>query len=165
MPSFGNIYLDTNIFIIAFENAHEISALVGELFAVTNGKQRFTTSELTLSELLVRPYREENGDAISAYEALIKTNEWLDVLPVDRPVLRQAAILRSRFTALRLPDALHVSTALSANCTHMLTADSGLKNTYEIYLSQSGLSTKTEPLTILRPDEATLRSLIKSLAE
>lgn len=164
MEPFGKIYLDTNIFILAFENESNISTLLGNLFASDGEYQRFATSELTLSELLVKPYRDGNDGAIDRYEGLIQANEWLEVLPVARQMLWYAAVLRSHYASLKLPDSIHVSTAFGAGCSHMLTADMGLKSTYDFTHLRYQISKRSSPLTILRPDEPTLTALLEGLS-
>lgn len=167
MQSVSRIYLDTNIFILAFEGRDETSDRLSELLAAGDGhaEQRFVTSELTLSELLVTPYRENDDSLIDTYEGLILTNSWLEVLPIVSPTLRYAAVLRSQYGGLKLPDAIHVSTAIGANCSYILTADRGIKDEYLLTHRRYGRISTARPLTALRPDEPTLASLLKSMAE
>jgi predicted nucleic acid-binding protein len=157
MHGVRRIYLDTNVFIAAFERKDVLGRQLGELFTIRpNAEPRvFVTSELTLSELLVIPYRNSDEQLADAYEDLIATNEWLQVTAVTRLVLTRAAWLRSCKPSIKLPDAIHISAALEADCTHILTADLGLADL------------KLPPdrfLTILRPDEQTLTDLLESLA-
>ena len=159
------IYLDTNVFIAAFENRNELSDLLANLFTVDTEKVRFATSELTLSELLVKPYKTADDAAIDLYEGMIQTSEWLDVLPVGRQMLSYAAVLRSQNPSLKLPDAIHVSTAFAADCSHLLTGDAGLKETYQIIHERYGMSKRSKPLTVIRPETATLRTLLEDFAQ
>jgi predicted nucleic acid-binding protein len=158
MSSIERIYLDTNIFISAFEKGEMGGSLLSDLFTVPRNPLRnlFVTSELTLSELLVVPYRNGDADLVEGYATLVRTNAWLDVIAVDRVVLVQASKLRSERRGLKLPDAIHLATALKAECSHLLTEDKGL----EVAIAASAL-----PLTVLRPDEPTLSSLIESLSQ
>ena len=155
MGSFARVYLDTNIFILAFEKKDASGSMLSNLFAV--GKEYshrlFVTSELTLSELLVLPYRTNDVTFIEAYASLLQSNEWLEVHPVERSVLVQAAFLRSRKPGLKLPDAIHLSTAIGTGCSHILTADAGI-NEQAVQANQLG---------VIRPDGPTLQSLIESL--
>jgi predicted nucleic acid-binding protein len=162
MPAVEKIYLDTNVFILAFENAGMATQLLRKLFAIEGEEPLFATSELTLSELLVRPIREANAALINAYEATISRSPWLEVVPVGKPILRHAAMLRAGHASLKLPDAIHVSTAFATRCSHMLTSDTGLKHDYEI--DGAGNASKRAPLATLRPDDATLTSLIESMS-
>lgn len=161
------IYLDTNIFIMAFERRDEISVHLTQLFAAGDrgNEQRFVTSELTLAELLVRPYQERDDSLIDLYEGLILTNDWLEVLPIGPFTLRSTAVLRAQYTSLKLPDAIHLSTAIGTNCSHLLTDDRGIKDEYELIHHRYGTTKKAPPVTILRPDETTLTSLTKSIGE
>ncbi|MBY5652961.1 PIN domain-containing protein [Rhizobium leguminosarum] len=167
MQGVSRIYLDTNIFIMAFERRDETSDRLAQLLAAgdADAEPRFVTSELTLSELLVTPYRQNDDSLIDAYEGLILTSSWLEVLPIVPPTLRYAAVLRSQYGSLKLPDAIHLSTAIGANCSHILTDDRGIKDEYRLTHQRYGRTAEARPLTILRPDEPTLSSLLKSLVE
>ncbi|MBO9134361.1 type II toxin-antitoxin system VapC family toxin [Rhizobium sp. B230/85] len=166
MMAFGTIYLDTNIFVIAFEAEDEISEKLSEIFGNIDSRPgaRFATSELTLSELLVRPMRDNDPQAVLRYEALIRPSAWMEVIPVRRTVLTSAAFLRAHSTYLKLPDAIHVATAMEANCSHILTNDHGIQGQYALPGSENVLGQAAPLLDILRPDEPTLTSLLQSLA-
>ncbi|MGK9052154.1 type II toxin-antitoxin system VapC family toxin [Neorhizobium petrolearium] len=157
MASIDRIYLDTNVFVLAFERKDRSGAILSDLFFnVEKGSMPlFVTSELTLSELLVIPYRNGDAELIEAYAVLLQNDDWLEVVPVKRPVLIQAAMLRSHRKGLKLPDAIHLSSASGAGCSHFLTADMGIN---------AQVAEQEGPLTVLRPDEPTLTSLIESLA-
>lgn len=165
MVRFGRIYLDTNIFIAAFENKNELSSQLSDLFVVDGAQAHFATSELTLSELLVKPYKSGDDTAIDLYEGMIKPSEWLEMIPVGRQVLSYAAVLRSQYPSLKLPDAIHVSSALAAGCSHILTGDTGFKNAYEFVHTRYGISKRSNALIVIRPETATIRTLWESLAE
>jgi len=62
-----------------------------------------------------------------------------------------------------LPDAIHLSTAIGTGCTHILTDDRGIKDEYRLRYRQDGFAGETAPLTVIRPDEPTLTSLLQSL--
>jgi predicted nucleic acid-binding protein len=153
MEGVGLIYLDANIFIATFEVRSNLSAALRELLskATKLERARFVTSEMTLAELLVLPFRQNDAEKVRLYSAMFAPNLWLDVHPVSREILMRAASFRANTTSLKLPDAVHLATAVRAGCTHMLTADRGIRS--------SG-----RPV-ILRPDESTLTSLIESLSQ
>ena len=157
MADISRIYLDTNVFVMAFEKKDKSGAILSDLFlSIEKGPQPvFVTSELTLSELLVIPYRNADAELAEAYTILLQNGVWLEGVPVSRPVLMQAARLRSRSIGLKLPDAIHLATAIQARCSHLLTADMGIKvpaNDVE------------SPVAILRPDEPTLTALLEGLS-
>ncbi|MCV9962104.1 type II toxin-antitoxin system VapC family toxin [Pararhizobium sp. BT-229] len=165
MKPVTRIYLDTNIFIYAFEETSQRSNLLAQLFTVSSSAGAcFVISELSLSELLVKPYRDADDVMIDQYEGFLLTSDWLEVLSVVRPTLAYAAVLRSQNKGLKLPDAIHLSTAIGASCSHFLTGDMGIVDTYELIHLRYGITKKAQPLTVIRPDEPTLNSLLKSLA-
>lgn len=164
MKPVTRIYLDTNIFIYAFEEAGQRSNLLAQLFSVSSRSAAcFVTSELSLSELLVKPYRQADDVMIDQYEGFILTSDWLEVLPVARPTLAYAVVLRSQNKGLKLPDAIHLSTAIGASCSHFLTGDMGIADTYELIHFRYGVTKKAQPLAVVHPDEPTLASLLQSL--
>jgi predicted nucleic acid-binding protein len=73
------------------------------------------------AEILVRPAQQGS-------EVVARADAGLDVMGIsvavaDREVARAAAILRARYTALRLPDALVIATAIRLNADFLLTTD------------------------------------------
>ena len=120
----GNIvYLDTNIFIYAMEGYAAFESALRDLFeSMSRGDLLAVTSELTLAEVLVKPFRDEREDWIRAYTAAVHQRSSLRVVPIDRATLIEAARLRATL-GLRLPDAIHAATAVRAGCTTFLTND------------------------------------------
>jgi predicted nucleic acid-binding protein len=119
----SSLYIDTNIFIYAFEGFLEYADRLRELFeAIDSGDVKAVTSELTLAELLVKPFMDANTQRQSFYCDTIQNSDLLSVCPVSRDILIDAARLRSE-SSLRLPDAIHVATASSAGCRFFLTND------------------------------------------
>ncbi|MDK4705086.1 type II toxin-antitoxin system VapC family toxin [Rhizobium sp. CNPSo 4062] len=165
MTTFPRIYWDTNIFIMLREHSGQLHDLLWQLLEATRGHHvSFTTSELTFSELKVRPLQQNDLELFKTYDEWSSGDRWLEIWPVSRPVLEGAALLRAQKAGLKLPDAIHVATALHVHCSHFLTADMGLKNIDDLVHPLRG-KLDIIPLTILRPDEPTLTSLLKSMAE
>ena len=57
---------------------------------------------------------------------MLTPSAWLSVLPVERTILIEAARLQAQLT-LRLPDAIHVATAVAAGCSTLLSNDRRLR--------------------------------------
>jgi predicted nucleic acid-binding protein len=166
MGAFGAICLDTNVFIMAFEMRSEVSDQLTQIFDRLDGQPeaRLVTSELTLSELLVRPIRENDAQRVEQYEAFIAQSRWLNVLPVARSTLYVAATLRAQISNLKLPDAIHIATALGTSCSHILTSDNGIRGIYSLHKGAQLAEPDPKPLTVIRPDAPTLSSILQSLA-
>lgn len=122
------VYLDTNVFIAAYETvgAHSDHAW-WLLYALERGEISGATSELTLSELLVKPIDEGADDLVEAYDGMIRPAEHFEVLPVGRDILIAAARLRARRAATRLPDAIHLASAERLGCNAFVSRDKRLR--------------------------------------
>lgn len=149
------LYFDTNIFIRMYEGDadDEIAPLLLAIFA-GSGKDtepRIVTSELSLAELLVKPLATGNTTLIARYETLLSSGDLLDVFTVDRVVLRTAAELRAARPALRLPDAIHVSTAVTASCDMFLTTDMGIRSVNGVSVIHAEPAALSDLLSNRRP--------------
>lgn len=162
----ARIYLDTNIFIALVEQDGLVPDLLRTLVEEKPDalEPYFATSELTFSEVVVKPYRDKAQQTIRSYDSMLISSAWLQLGPVDRSVLYHAAVLRADNKHLKLPDAIHIATAIGCGCTHLLTADQGIGPEYTLSHDQRGTPVEPTSLAILRPDEPTLTSLLQSLA-
>lgn len=120
-------YLDANVFIAALEHvgAHSDHAW-WVLSAIEDGEVEGVTSEITLAEILVKPMERRDEGVITAYQSMISSVPGFVVPSVDRAILIDAARLRTTQRALKLPDAVHVATALAFGCTHFISDDDRL---------------------------------------
>ncbi|MGE3147882.1 MAG: type II toxin-antitoxin system VapC family toxin [Pseudorhodoplanes sp.] len=119
------VYLDTNILIEIFETRSTLGEKLASLLMTEPpiNPQPFVVSELALTEWLVKPLQLKRNDLIQLYENWMITNSYLEVVPVIREILRDAAELRSRDGNLKLPDAIHLTTAVGTRCRYFLTND------------------------------------------
>lgn len=118
------VYLDTNVFVAAFEHvgAHSDHAW-WILEAIERQKIAGATSELTLAEVLVNPLEEGNGELAASYEKIIMASPGFEVSSISRDILVGAANLRAGRKAIRLPDAIHIATAQSLSCQFFVSDD------------------------------------------
>jgi predicted nucleic acid-binding protein len=143
MGPFKRIYLDTNILIELAEIKGEQQSLLYEIadMRTADGKPFVCTSELTLAELLVRPYRQQNDELIELYNGwIMQGSDWLEVGPVTRDVLWHAALVRQYYPNVKLPDAIHLATAILFGCSHFLTGDKRIPNEIKITNLRWGIS-------------------------
>jgi predicted nucleic acid-binding protein len=118
------IYLDTNVFVAAYESKHSRSDHAWPILtAIETGEFVGVTSELTLAEILVKPIEQQNYDLAQHYQEIIAPGAGFDVPTIDRSVLIEAATLRAVTKSLRLPDAIHVATARLNKCSHIVSDD------------------------------------------
>lgn len=133
------VYVDTNLFISALEGPGAIADHAWWILeAIDEGEIRAMTSELTLAEVLVHPLRRGDTALVETYRAMISPSKVFSVVPVDRSVLFEAARLRAEHTALRLPDAIHLATALAVGADHLVTRDARLATISRIPVVDGG---------------------------
>jgi predicted nucleic acid-binding protein len=128
VPAGGSIYLDTSVVIYTVQRNPAYAAALRPLWeAVLAGKNQIVTSELTILECLVAPYRLNDKSLEHDYERFFLT-PGLRVLSIDKDVLRRAAMMRAEHPPLKVPDAIHGPTAILAGCISFLTNDHALQN-------------------------------------
>jgi predicted nucleic acid-binding protein len=117
------VLIDTSVWIYHFER----HALFGEharqvIERLEDGEFRGIASELTLLELTVKPLQLGRQDAADDYETLLSYFPNLELQPISRVILLEAAGLRARYR-LRTPDAIQLATGLQAGATLAITND------------------------------------------
>jgi predicted nucleic acid-binding protein len=88
-------------------------------------------STIALAEVLVQPLRAGDTTLAERYEAVVSNSHSFRLEPTTTAVARSAADLRARYN-LRTPDALHVATALVAQCDAFLTNDTAIRRVTEL---------------------------------
>jgi predicted nucleic acid-binding protein len=144
----SRIYLDANVFIYAMEGSDDIAGVLHKLFGLFREKRGVgVTSELTLAEVLPKanPIQRRN------YLDLIVWSRIFDLRPVSRDVLIETADYRkSAGNTTKLPDAIHVVTAVRSECRTVISSDSRLK--------------LPVGYAVLAPDRGSLSHLIEELS-
>jgi predicted nucleic acid-binding protein len=161
---YGRIYLDSNVIIalVGGDADREVSRLLVEVVGSVRPSSRapFATSELSLAECLVRALRMGLDAELLHIESVLTSGPWLEVREVSRDVLFSAALARSQYASIKLPDAIHVATAMSCGCATLLTADTGLKGEYQLVDNRWGQRGASHVVRIVRPDVPTLQSIV-----
>ncbi len=123
------VYLDTNVFVRAFESRPEDVEDLKKVFAfLQQNRNLAVTSELTLAELLAPRWMNDNAPVARStvkrrfYLNLIVWSGFIDLRPVSRTILIETADLRMR-ARVKLPDAIHIVTAIEARCAYFMSAD------------------------------------------
>ncbi len=130
------VYLDTNIFIYALEGYPDYLDSLTALFSeIDKGKLKAVTSELTLAEVLVKPVMDNNHHLEIIYLDTIQSSDNLEVIPIDRQILIEAAKMRAQSTTIHLPDAIHLATARINHCSTFITNDKRLKFIPDMYVT------------------------------
>lgn len=151
------IYADANPFIYFIDGDEEVAAGLKPFFSLLREKPRVAmTSELTLAEVLAKaqPY------ARRSYLNLIAWSNLVQLQPITREVLIDTADYRQKSqtqrpdgtkATVKLPDAIHVVTAIQSRCRAFLSADSGLK--------------LPRGMTLFEPSQAGVTNLIQQILQ
>lgn len=144
------VYLDTNVFIRAFEsNPEEAQDLKLAFDFLRMNRNLAVTSELTLAELLAPSRQLARPNKKDFYLNLLLGYRFVDLCPVTTRILIATAELRKSFPA-KLPDAIHVVTAIETRCAFFLSSDHGTRRL-------------PDGLIHLLPEEAGIRTLMEAL--
>ncbi len=127
LRSFPVVGLDTSLFIYHFEANPTYVSLTNELFlSIEQGRCSGVTSSITLMEILVRPFALGHQEIAQKYEALLVNFPHLEIVDLNRDIIRQAARLRAEIN-LRPPDALQVSACMARSAQALITNDRQLE--------------------------------------
>jgi predicted nucleic acid-binding protein len=161
------VYLDTNYFIAMLEPADAaLGALLTQFYSLNDGSSKpyLATSELTLAELLVGPYKKNDSLLAQTYENMFTPGGVIEIAPIDRNVLRQAAMLRSRQPHMKLPDAIHMATAFALKCRHFVTFDLRISAADEA-VGRVDEGEAPDELEIVQPTPENLHILIETFGK
>jgi predicted nucleic acid-binding protein len=119
----STVCLDANVFIYAIEGENRFSGLLRDFFtAVEEGVVSIATSEITIGEVLAKPYMLRADALIRDYEDVFASDGVVTLLNVSRPIIERAARVRAE-TRLKLIDAIHVATAVEHGAAVLLSND------------------------------------------
>lgn len=117
------IALDTSVFIYHLESNPKYNGLTEQVFSsIERHRIGALTSTITMTELLVQPYRVLDEKRIDEFYGLLTTFPNLDWIAPNLEIADLAARLRAAHN-LRTPDALQVATALHEQATALITND------------------------------------------
>jgi predicted nucleic acid-binding protein len=130
--SLGPVYLDANPIAYAFEGPEDLASALKDLFALFRNRPGLAvTSELTLAEVLPKRKTPDRQ-----FLDLLIWSGIFDLRPVTREILTETAPYRRVAAARRpngtlafpkLPDAIHVVTAIRSGCSIFVSSDGRLK--------------------------------------
>jgi predicted nucleic acid-binding protein len=117
------VYFDANIIIYLVEGfVPYLDQLRALSTALNTGEIIAFTSELSLAEVLVKPLKDQLPAIQQAYKVFLTPTPALNLTAINPTILEEAARLRAT-TKLKLPDAIHLATALQQRCDTFLTND------------------------------------------
>lgn len=117
------IALDTPIFIYHLQAHAKYLRLTDEVFSwMQSPHAQAVTSTITMTELLVQPYRTDNQVLVDQIYGLLSTFPNLTWVAPSLEVADSAARIRARY-GLKTPDALQAGTAIHVSARCLITND------------------------------------------
>jgi predicted nucleic acid-binding protein len=121
------IALDTSVFIYQLEANVRYLPFTDQIFAwLECPGHEAVTSAITMTELLVHPYREADQQRMDELYGVVSTYPNLDWIAPDLEIASLAASLRAQHH-LKTADALQAATAMRAEASGFVTNDRGFK--------------------------------------
>ncbi len=132
------VYLGTNVFIYFFDQHPIYFPVVAPLFlAIEVGNFSGVTGNVTIAEVLVKPYQIGNQSLVEHIKMFFNTANFLSISPHTAEIFDVTAQLRAAYK-YKFIDALHLATAIQTNCHYFITNDKGITanpNISILYLS------------------------------
>lgn len=124
-----NIAIDSNILIYLFEGSGHDADRASEIIdAIASGVVRGSLATIGLSEVLTRPARLGHGSLLERYAEEIRSIEHLRLVALSAEIAIDAAWVRGG-GGMRLPDAVHLASAVADGATAFITNDRRLRST------------------------------------
>ena len=122
----ATVGLDKAPLIYFIEGNPKYLPLVRPFFEATErGEVHVVTSTLTLTEVLVHPYRQGKGTLARLYFDILLNSQRLRTVAVSAEIAEEAARIRANH-GLKTPDSIQLATARLAKATAFLTNDGEL---------------------------------------
>jgi predicted nucleic acid-binding protein len=126
------VYLDTSVFIYFVEHHPLYYDLCDEIFRdIEEGRIEAATSTLTLTEILVQPYRLKKEELVLKFYSLFTTYPHLRWIQLTLGISDLAAKLRAEHN-LKTPDAIQIASALANGATGFVCNDKAFRKAKDI---------------------------------
>jgi predicted nucleic acid-binding protein len=127
------VYLDANCVIYLVElNPIWAPKLLARVSSLRSAGSRVAVGDLARTECLAQPFLKGNAAVIADFQAFFSSAD-VDVLPLTAAVCERAARIRAAsLFQLKVPDCLHLATAIEHKCDIFLTNDVALRRCTQI---------------------------------
>lgn len=120
-------YFDSNIFVYFLDRNPTCFVAVAALIeAVESGRILGFTGDAAVAEVMVKPYQVGDPGVIAGIKSFFGASDALAVLRHDADCFDLAAQLRAKH-GMKFIDALHVATAMRADCRFFVTNDADIR--------------------------------------
>jgi len=126
------IGLDSNVLIYFLEGSLTYQKLTKKIFeSIESGKNLGICSTLSLLEILVQPYRDNNEELVNQFYGMLTTYPHLTWIDMSLEIADLGAQLRARYN-LKTPDSILLATAIHSEASGFIGNDSKFKKVTEL---------------------------------
>lgn len=126
------VYFDANCIIYLLERSASWEALVvSRIVSLRAAGDELAVGDLCRAECLVGPFKNGDTGLEARYRAFFADPDVI-CLPITAAILERAARLRANHPSIKLPDAIHLATAIEHGCGAFVTGDARLAACTEI---------------------------------
>ncbi|HZX47972.1 MAG TPA: PIN domain-containing protein [Nitrospirota bacterium] len=126
------IGLDSNILIYFIEEHPQYHKMSRKIFkSIEAGRNTGLCSTLSLLEVLVQPYKQNNDELVNQFYALLTTYPNLRWIGLTTTIADTGARLRAKYN-IKTPDAILLATAITAGATGFIGNDNKMKGITEL---------------------------------
>ncbi|MBU1262805.1 PIN domain-containing protein [bacterium] len=126
------VCIDTAPIIYFIEKDNTYISIIRSLFGeIASGNIESITSTITLLEVLVHPFRNNNQTLIREYRDILLYSENLTAYEISHEVSELSAKLRAKYF-IKTPDAIQIAVGILYGADVFLTNDTDLKKVSEI---------------------------------
>lgn len=134
----SRVYFDVNPIIYFIEQNTQFTEAVTPIFEmIGDGLILAFTSELSLTEVLIKPIRDNRIQVVQSHKELLLDPELFTLISPNQDTFLFAAELGGK-SSMRTPDAIHMACAIESKCKYFLTNDKGIKSTGDVSAAQIG---------------------------
>ena len=120
-------YFDANVFIYLMEGFPGLEKSLADIRdSIRNGESEIFTSELTICEVLMLPFRDNKAALVAKYRQFIEGSGAFTLLPTTRETYIRASLARAQH-GLKTPDAIHLASAIESGCAVFVSNDRKIK--------------------------------------
>jgi len=122
------VFIDTAPLIYYIENSSKYSEILSAFFKLNKQTHfKLLTSTLTLTEVLVHPFRQNKPDLANIYKSILVNSDSIQIINMNVSISVKAAKIRAE-SNYKTPDAIQLATAITESCDIFLTNDRRLKS-------------------------------------
>lgn len=126
------VFLDTAPFIYYIEENPEYISRLEKLFnANAEGAFIFSTSVITLIEVLIHPLKNDQPELSEQYSNILCYSPSIEMLDINADIAKNTAEIRAKY-GFKTPDAIQLASALHSGSNFFITNDNQLNKFKEL---------------------------------